>query len=339
MNDLRRRHFNALKTAFDFARADESVWLQGAQQNYANQVHFVLDCISRGIPCGTDPAELVPFFLTSSWSGRGDPAGLWRAYAQAGYIDPTLKVQMNCKRGPLRAHARNGFVTLLPLEMAVALEHESAFQALLEHPHTKPLDGLSRQWKVGKKPMDLFGFIKFAVRGETKQARFRTLVARAIGALPLELAVFEGDLKAFSARLAVGDSIAKVPSRQWEAGARKPMYGMGFLKFACKDATLRVQFEALLANAMMNELIARGGSGKKTEPPPAKKKPAAKRTPKAALTSQSTADTPKVPQLELGLIDQTSAPGAGQDAQAVVDVVVEQPTGVRSNPRARRSGI
>lgn len=337
MNDLSRRHFNALKTAFDFARADETAWRQGAQQSYANQVNFVLDCIARGIPCGSDPAELVPFFLTTPWAGRGDPAALWRAYAQAGYIDHAVKVQLHCKRGPLRSHARNGFVSLLPLEMAVVLEHEQGFQALLEITPASSVDTLSRQWKSSKKPMDFFGFIKFAIRSDTKQAQFRAITARTLGALPLELAVFNGDLKQFSARLEAGDSISQVPSRQWESGARKPMDAMGFLKFACKSADLRVQFEALTANALMNELIARGGSGKTTAPEaPAQKTPAKK----AAKVKPAAASTDSVVPSQLGLeLAEQSLPEAGQVAETAVGVVIEQPVGVRSNPRARRAGL
>jgi hypothetical protein len=335
-DDLRRRHFNSLKNAFEFARADESAWRQGADQSYANQVRLILDCIARGIPCGTDPAELVPFFLTTSWAGRGDPCALWRAYAQAGYIDPTVKVQMHCKRGPLRAHARSGFVTLLPLEMAVALEHEAGFQGLLEC-GARAGDALSRQWKETKKPMDIFGFIKLAIRSDTKQARFRAISAKALGALPLELAVFNGNLKEFSSRLEAGDSISQVPSRQWESGARKPMDAMSFLKFACRDADLRVQFEALVANALMNELIARGGSGKTTAPSAPAKAVAAKKASKAK-SSAPTTDTAPTPQMALELAGQPLS-AAVHEHEVLVDVAIEQPTGARSNPRARRAGI
>jgi len=338
MNDLSRRHFNALKTAFDFARADESAWRQGAQQSYANQVNFVLDCIARGIPCGTDPAELVPFFLTSSWSGRGDPARLWRAYAQAGYIDPTVQVQMHCKRGPLRAHAGNGFVTLLPVEMAVALEHQEGFQALLETTRASPQDALSRQWKAAKKPMDLFGFIKFVIRSDTKQAQFRAITARTLGALPLELAVFEGDLKQFGARLEAGDSISKVPSRQWDLGARKPMDAMGFLKFACKSADQRVQFEALTANAMMNDLIARGGSSKRAAPASSSTKAPAKKT-SSANAPASTPDAAAAPPALQQPVCQPLPVAAVQEHQTPVDILTPQPTGPRSNPRMRRASL
>jgi hypothetical protein len=342
MDDLRRRHFTALKSAFEFARADEVSWARGARQSYDNQVRLVMDFISRGVPCGSSPSELLPFFLTSSWSGRGDPAGLWSAYAKAGYIDPSAMVQMHCKRGPLRAHARNGFVTLTPLEMAVALENVESFQALLETAHAKAEHAVSRQWKSTKKPMDIFGFIKFASRSDANQARFNAISAKALGALPLELAVFNGDVNGFRARLEAGDSISQVPSRQWDPGARKPMDADGFLKFACKDAVLRVQFEALVANAMMNELIEKGGSVKRGAPvtaPGPTKGGGKRRRPKASKPTAKAGDAVGGPEPQLSLELGAHLDAPGQEAETVSVVAAEQPTGVRSNPRARRAGL
>lgn len=274
-DDARRRHFQALKSAFEFARASEFSWRDGAGASYANQVRVVQDCIAVGTPCGTSPAELIPFFLSTSWEGRVDAGGLWRAYAKAGFIETELKLQMHVKNGPLRAKSRDGFVTLLPLEMAIALGHLRGAAALVEA--GARADAVpSQEWKpAGKKPMDIFGFIKFAARGEETVARLRAIAAQALGATPLERAVFDGDVDKFRGLLDTGASISTVPSRAWESGARKPLDVRGFIKFACKNAELRTQFEALATKASMTELIRAGMAPK---PKAVSKRPAAHAT-------------------------------------------------------------
>jgi hypothetical protein len=315
--DSSLRHLSALKSAFSFAQASEFSWREGADRSYANQVRLVLDSIKDDVPCGTNPAELIPFFLTATWSGRGDAGLLWRAYSQAGYIDPSAPVQMHCKSGPLRACSKDGFVTLLPLEMAIALGHEEGAQALFDS-NASPFAVPSRQWKASKKPMDIFGFIKFAARGDRAQQKFKAMAAQALGATPLEMAVFTCDMAKFSALLADGESIARVPSRQWVAGARKPMDTLAFIKFACKDAALRIQFDSLATQALMENLIRRRDAEARLAAPK-------KKTAKSAGKSPACATAPGA-QLEMTF-----------EATAAMEAPLETPTEVEAPPAPPRT--
>lgn len=349
MDDLSRRHFTALKNAFDFARADELAWRNGAQTSFNGQVAFVRECISRRVPCGSEPGELISFFLGAPWDGRVDLGALWAEYARSGYIDTKRLVQLHCKRGPLRAFGRQGFVSLSPLEMAVALEHQQGYEALLDCGASLTL---SRDWKPSKTPpkegtkakeLGIFGFMKLVIRSEARLARFKTLAARAMGASPLELAAFEGDLKQFVGLLAAGADIQKIPSRQWDVSAKKPMDMLGFIKFAVRGETARSEFTAVASQSFMEARIRNY-----VPPPPAsageQKKPKAKKTANSA-TGANTSTAPDSAQLSLTLESTVSSPSAGMPATeppSRVDGVLpppSPPTTPPTTPRMRRMDI
>lgn len=252
LDAARRRHQQALTAAFDFAAATDFSWKDGAAESYANQVRIVLDCIAQGVPFGTEPDELILFFVHRTWPIRGQTMTLWQAYVKAGYIDTESRIQMHCKKGPLLRKAKSGFVSLLPLEMAIAVGNVQGARALLAagaNPQAVP----SQPWKDSKKPMDIFGFIKHVTRGDASE--LRSVAAQALGAHPLEQAVFNGDVDSFRNLVDMGASISKVPSRTWQPGVKKAMDAKGFIKFACPDADKRHQFEALATAAMMAEKI------------------------------------------------------------------------------------
>lgn len=267
LDDAKRRHVQALTAAFEFAQTTDFSWNDGAAESYANQVRIVLDCIAQRVPFGTDGSELMLFFVNRAWPARGDTLKLWRAYVQAGYIDPEQLVQMHCKRGPLLKKARHGFVKLLPLEMAIAIGNEAGAKSLLLA-GAKASSVPSQPWKESKKPMDIFGFIKHVARGDA--SRFRAMAAKSLGATQLEQAVFDGDVDSFRALLDGGATIATVPSRAWQPPSKKPMDVKGFIKFACADAAKRNDFEVLATAAMMSERIRntpKQASAPKTRPP------------------------------------------------------------------------
>lgn len=255
--DLVRLHINALKSAFEFARASSLSWDQGAADAHENQVGIVLACISRGVRCGVESDQLLKHFLTSEWPSRGQIDRMWKAYAAAGYIDTTLVLCAHLPNTPVTPPSKVGDVRILPLEMAAVLGNKRAFQGLLDcgaDIHKIP----SQMWASGKKAMTPLGFLKFAVRNESTRRTMTTMAAKSMGANPLELAVFKRDIDEFSSLLAAGQDIMQVPSRQWDTVARKKVDTTGFIQALIKEPTLCEQFTALATNAILNAHIDRG---------------------------------------------------------------------------------
>lgn len=259
--DLSRRHLKALGDAFDFAQATDQAWLRGAEQSYANQVRIVHAFISKGVPVGTSPDALIQLFLARSWVGLGDIKGLWASYAKAGYVDTARPVYMHTKFGAFAPSAKNDFVALLPLEMAAAKLHSDAFQGLLDAGASIEMIP-SRQWDASKPmdPLDPLDFVNFAVPVHGPRELFRAMTAKALGAIALEVPVFEGNVAAFGELLASGASVAQLPSKAWVPGACTPMDVESFIRFACPDTDLCESFLALITHAHMSALINRHGT-------------------------------------------------------------------------------
>ncbi|PZP29041.1 MAG: hypothetical protein DI603_17650 [Roseateles depolymerans] len=246
-------HLEALKTvlayfgappggAFDRERA--GVFVQASRRMRA--------CAKARMPCGDDPQDLILAFLQARWDCR--TPSVWRRYKRARLLQPEMPLHVPVSKGPLLAWAEDGRVEMLPLEAAIACGHLYLYGELLRCGAS--IDRVpSRAWFETRRPLTVFGFIRKALPCKALICEFRALTAQAMGAHPLELAVFGQDVVYFQELLAYGKRIRSIPSRNWDVGRRGTPDARTLIRSLISDSTLRAGFLDLMERASRGEKI------------------------------------------------------------------------------------
>lgn len=209
-------------------------------------------CAKARMPCGDDPQDLMLAFLQARWDCR--TPSVWSRYKRARLIQPEVPLQVPISKGPLTAWADEGCATMLPLEAAIAFGHVVLYRELLRCGAS--VDNVpSRAWFETRLPLTIFGFIRKALPHKALTCEFRTLTAQAMGAHPLELAVFGQDVVYFQELLAYGKRIRAIPSRNWDVGRKGSPDVRTLIRSLVPDSTLRAGFMDLVERALRGEKI------------------------------------------------------------------------------------
>lgn len=209
-------------------------------------------CAKARVPCGDDPQDLVLAFLLARWDCR--TPSVWHRYKRARLIQAEAPLQVPISTGPLTAWAADGRVEMLPLEAAIACGHVDLYRELLRSGaliESVP----SRTWFETRRPLTVFGFIRMALPHKVLTCEFRTLTAQAMGARPLELAVFGQDVLYFQELLAYGKRVPAIPSRNWDVGRHGTPDARTLIRALVPNPALRDKFLDLLERALRGEKI------------------------------------------------------------------------------------
>ncbi|MBY0367356.1 MAG: hypothetical protein K2X12_14025, partial [Burkholderiaceae bacterium] len=248
-------HLDALKKVLAFFGASPQAGFDRDRSlAFVAASRYMRACIKAGVPCGEDPQDLVRAFLVANWDCR--TPSVWRRYKRARLILPNAPLRIPVSKRPLLDWAEDGCVEMLPLEAAIAHGHIDLYRELLRcDASIKAVP--SRHWVQTRRPLSVFGFISKVLPHKALMCEFRMLTAMAMGAKPLELAVFGQDVVYFQELLAYGKRIRSIPSRNWDLGRHGTPDVRSLIRCLVPNAAMRDAFLDLMEQALRGAQISK----------------------------------------------------------------------------------